>query len=72
MRLDLLPVALRWLREARMVSQVEVARRAGLTKAMVNAYERGRRVPSLPSLAALLGALNVTLCDLHRALKRSE
>lgn len=47
------------LREARTnagLSQVELARRAGVTQSVVSAYESGRRQPSLPMLARLVQA----------------
>lgn len=45
------------LREARRragLSQVELARRAGVTQSVVSAYESGGRQPSLPTLARLV------------------
>lgn len=47
------------LREARTnagLSQVDLARRAGVTQSVVSAYESGRRQPSLPMLARLVEA----------------
>ena len=47
------------LRQARRragLSQVELAARAGVTQSVISAYESGRRQPSLPTLAALVGA----------------
>jgi hypothetical protein len=38
------------------LSQVELARRAGVTQSVVSAYESGRRQPSLPMLARLVNA----------------
>jgi hypothetical protein len=38
------------------LSQLELARRAGVTQSVVNAYESGRRQPSLPMLARLAKA----------------
>ena len=38
------------------LSQVELARRAGVTQSVVSAYESGRRQPSLPMLARLVEA----------------
>lgn len=51
-----LPKALLWLRLNAHRRQYEVARAAGLTQAMLCSYERGTRVPSLPSLGRLLAA----------------
>ena len=53
------------------LSQAEVARRAGVSTAMVSAYERGRRQPTLPTLMRLLRAagfdlrLNLAVHDSH-------
>ncbi|NED97803.1 helix-turn-helix domain-containing protein [Phytoactinopolyspora alkaliphila] len=47
------------LREARQkagLSQVELARLAGVTQSVVSAYESGRRQPALPTLARLVEA----------------
>ena len=38
------------------LSQLELARRAGVTQSVVSAYESGRRQPSLPMLAKLVKA----------------
>lgn len=47
------------LREARTragLSQIELARRAGVTQSVISAYESGRRQPSLPTLIRLVEA----------------
>lgn len=47
------------LRQARLqagLSQVELARRAGVTQSVISAYESGSRQPSLPTLARLVRA----------------
>ena len=52
------------LREARRrahISQVELARRAGVTQSVVSAYESGTRQPSLPTLARLVTATGLDL-----------
>src|SRR5579884_4509498 len=52
------------LRDARVragLSQVELARRAGVTQSVVSAYESGARQPSLPTLQRLVQA---TGCEL--------
>jgi transcriptional regulator with XRE-family HTH domain len=52
------------LREARRragLSQVELARRAGVTQSVVSAYESGARQPSVPTLARLVGATGFEL-----------
>ena len=58
------------LREARRragLSQVELARRAGVTQSVVSAYESGGRQPSLPTLARLVNSsgfeLDIGLSD---------
>jgi uncharacterized protein len=43
------------------ISQVELARRAGVTQSVISAYESGRRQPSLPTLAALIEAAGYEL-----------
>lgn len=60
--------ALRRLRMARGLRQYEAAEKAGVTKAMLSAYETGKRRPSLKTLDSLLTAIGVDLGDLHRAL----
>ena len=60
--------ALRRLRVHRDFKQFETAAAAGITKAMLSAYETGKRRPSLKTLSRLLEALDADLGDLHRAL----
>jgi len=60
--------ALRRLRMRRGLRQYEAAERAGVTKAMLSAYETGKRRPSLKTLDSLLEAMQAHLGDLHRAL----
>lgn len=60
--------ALRWLRWRRNRTQHEVARSAGITRAMLSAYETGKQRPSLDSLGRLLVALGIDLLHLHEAL----
>ncbi|HUP43183.1 MAG TPA: helix-turn-helix transcriptional regulator [Thermoanaerobaculia bacterium] len=60
--------ALRWLREKEGRRQYETARAAGVTKAMLSAYETGKQSPSLASLEKILDALRVDLLALARAL----
>lgn len=45
------------------ISQSEVARRAGLSRSAVRAYERGDRQPSRKALEAILQAIGLTLDD---------
>jgi len=67
-RLDGVGRALRLLRLRRGRRQYEVANAAEITKAMLSAYETGKRQPSLKTLGSLLDALDADLADLHRAL----
>jgi transcriptional regulator with XRE-family HTH domain len=60
--------ALRRLRVHRDLKQYQTAAAAGITKAMLSAYETGKRRPSLKTLGRLLEALDADLGDLHRAL----
>lgn len=60
--------ALRHLREDRRTRQYQVAEAAGITKAMLSAYETGKQKPSLESLDKILEALGCDLLDLHYAL----
>lgn len=60
--------ALRWLREKEGLRQYESARAAGITKAMLSAYETGKQSPSLQSLEKILDALGADLRALARAL----
>lgn len=62
--------ALRALREARGLRQYITAERARITKAMLSAYENGRRRPSLGTLDRILGALEAGWGDLARAMER--
>ncbi len=59
--------ALRRLRQLRGLKPVQVAARSGCSKAQVSAYERGRRLPWLTTLAPLLDALEAGPRDLVRA-----
>lgn len=63
----LVPRALRQIREATGLRQVDVSERSGLTKAMVSAYEGGKLLPSLPSLSSYLDAIGCDLGDLQEA-----
>lgn len=64
--------ALRMLREQQERRQQEVASAAGVTKAMLSAFERSRRRPSLASLDRILDALGVHLAHLAAACRRVE
>jgi transcriptional regulator with XRE-family HTH domain len=67
-RLDGVGRALRLLRLRRGRRQFQIEAQAGITKAMLSAYETGKRQPSLRTLGSLLDALEADLADLHRAL----
>jgi predicted nucleotidyltransferase/DNA-binding XRE family transcriptional regulator len=52
------------LRDARRragLTQVELARRAGVTQSVISAYESGARQPSLPTLSRLVAATGLEL-----------
>jgi transcriptional regulator with XRE-family HTH domain len=49
------------MRSRARLSQAELARAAGMTRSVVNAYERGRRQPSVEALARLAGAAGLRL-----------
>lgn len=70
MRVEEVGPALRCLRQLRDLKQYEVARRAGITKAMLSAYERGQRLPSLRSMFRVLDALGAHLAHVERAAQR--
>lgn len=65
---DGLGKALRWLRNKQDKRQYELAAEAGITKAMLSAYETGKQKPSIETLEKILEALAVDLADLHDAL----
>jgi transcriptional regulator with XRE-family HTH domain len=67
MELEHVGPALRHLRQRRGWKQVQLAARSGCTKAQVSAYERGRRLPWLTTLAKLLDALEASPRDFVRA-----
>jgi len=60
---------LRWLRDRQGKRQYQVADTAGITKAMLSAYETGKQKPSLDTLEKILEALGSDLSDLHSALQ---
>lgn len=69
------------LRKARGYSQAELARRSGIPRTAINAYERGHRIPTAATLARLAEACGYELdyrprpaLDLHanaRALEQA-
>lgn len=52
---------IREIREAAGISQAELARRAGLTRSVVNAYEHGARQPGVDALARIAAAAGMQL-----------
>lgn len=61
--------AIRLLRRHRRLKQYEMARRAGITKAMASRYELGRGVPSVRNLVAMLHALRADFAHLQQAMR---
>jgi transcriptional regulator with XRE-family HTH domain len=61
--------ALRWIRDKQAKKQYQVADIAGVTKAMLSAYETGKQKPSLDTLEKILDALQVDLASLFDALE---
>ncbi|HXU33381.1 MAG TPA: helix-turn-helix transcriptional regulator [Thermoanaerobaculia bacterium] len=61
--------SLRWLRDRQGKRQYQVADSAGITKAMLSAYETGKQKPSLDTLEKILEALGSDLAELHNALQ---
>lgn len=61
--------ALRWLRCCRNRTQREVAHTAGITRAMLSAYETEKQQPTLDTLGRLLVALGIDLDYLQEALE---
>jgi transcriptional regulator with XRE-family HTH domain len=60
--------ALRVLRYRRNLRQFEVAEAAGVTKAMLSAFETGKHMPATRSIIAVLDALGADFADLQSAL----
>ena len=61
--------ALRWLREKRGEKQYETAEAAGITKAMLSAYETEKQRPTIDTLEKILAALEIDLGDLFDTLQ---
>lgn len=60
--------ALRVLRQRRNLRQYQVAKAAGVTKAMLSAFETGKHLPATRSIIAVLDALGADFGDLQRVL----
>lgn len=69
MRLRYVGAALRTLREIRGYAVRGLAKRAGITAAMVSRYECGRGYPSLRTLFDVLTALDADLPIFQRAIE---
>ena len=67
-----LPGWLRGLRAARQLSTPDLARRAGVTRAMIWRIETGKSIPTLHMVARLTTGLGVTLEELVGALEAGE
>lgn len=59
--------ALKLLRNRLGWPQKKLASAAGVTPSMISGYERGEKLPNLPTLLKLLEALGADLCDLYCA-----
>lgn len=57
---------IRDLREAKHISQEELAFRAGMHRTYLGGIERGERNPALKNIAALAKALDVDLAEMFR------
>ena len=57
---------LRAYRQARCMTQKELAKRTGLTDVWISHYENGRRLPSVLNLIKLADALNISIDELVR------
>lgn len=64
--------ALRTLRRERGLSQVEIARAAGLTASSVSRYESGKVLPKLTTLGEILRALDANATTLAVALQAAQ
>ena len=60
--------ALRLIRNRQDRSLTEVAESGGITRAMLSAYETGRRLPSIGTLEKIMAALSIDLGGLHLVL----
>jgi len=57
---------IRALREAKSISQEELAYRAGMHRTYLGGIERGERNPALKNISALAKALEVDISELFR------
>lgn len=70
MTLTFSPFRLRRLRMAKGLTQVELARRVGLSKLTIVTYERAGCDPSAAALGRLAGALNCDIGELFAVRER--
>lgn len=68
-RLDVLPDALRLLRESRGLSQRRVGEAVGVKGSVVGGWERGERLPTLDRFVALADFYDLDLGDFEDALE---
>lgn len=61
---EVLGARLRRLRKQRKLTLIQLARRAGLSPQYLSEIERGRKEPSSEMIAAISGALGISLLDL--------
>jgi len=64
--------ALAYIRAARGLSQVELAKRSGVAQTTISAIERGDCVPIVRTIAQLAVALDMQPADLDRQLQPEE
>jgi transcriptional regulator with XRE-family HTH domain len=65
-RHDLLSRNIKFARAAALVTQEEVAHKAGLQTAVYSRIERGEVAPRLDTMVKIANALDVSICDLVR------
>lgn len=64
-------MALKELREAKAITQTELAAAVGVTAQAVYAWERGDYEPSLIKIRAIAAALGVTVDEIRQSLKET-
>lgn len=60
------------LRERMGITQVELAKRAGVDRAFLNGIERGKRSPTVPALVKIASGLNSTVSMLTTGIVEAE
>lgn len=66
---DRFPEVLRELRQAKGISQEELAERAGLHRTYISQIERGIKTPTLKSLEQIAAALNTPVSAIMKRLE---